>query len=104
MFTEIRHLMPIRPITPLSQLDADTQTEVSGTNLPFKDIFGTAVQNLRETDNIASNNAALLALGDVDDLHTLGIDSTRAALAAQIVVELRNRAMEIHSELMRINL
>ena len=104
MFTEIRHLTPIRNITPLSQLNAEPQEQVIGTDLPFKDIFGTAVQNLRETENIASNNVALLALGDVDDLHTLGIDSTRAALAAQMVIELRNRAMETYSELMRLNL
>ena len=100
--------MFITPITPLGELSGlktiQPEQEKSGTELPFKEIFTTAVQNLQETEIISNNNSALLALGDVDDLHTIGIDATKAYLAERLVVELRNRAMEAYSEIMRINM
>ena len=100
--------MFITPITPLGQLGGNQVTAASppaGQNgLPFKEIFSTAIQNLKETEIVSNNDTALLALGDIDDLHTLGINATKAYLAERLVVELRNRAMEAYSEIMRMNM
>ena len=98
----------ITPITPLGEISGlkAIQNDPPGrrAEIPFKEIFSTAIQNLKETEIISNNDTALLALGDIDDLHTLGIDATKAYLAERLVVELRNRAMEAYSEIMRINL
>ena len=100
--------MFITPMTPLSEINGigfvpeSSQAEAKG--LPFKEIFSAAVQNMKETETISNNNTTLLALGDIDDLHTLGIDATKAYLAERLVVELRNRVMDAYSEIMRINL
>jgi len=103
--TPITQMTPITPISPLgSARQAQPNAQASGTDMPFRQIFDTAVQNLRETEMISQNNSTLLALGDIDDLHTIGIDATKAFLAERLVVELRNRAMEAYSEIMRINL
>jgi len=100
--------MFITPITPLGQISGlktiQTEPEKSGNGLPFKEIFTTAIQNLQETEIKSNNNSALIALGAIDDLHTIGIDATKAYLAEKLVVELRNRAMEAYSEIMRINM
>ena len=100
--------MFITPLTPIGRLNADNQTQATsgagGSGTPFKEIFSTAVQNLKETEMISNNNSTLLALGDIDDLHTIGIDATKAFLAERLVIELRNRTMEAYSEIMRINL
>ena len=99
--------MFITPITPLGEISGlktmQADSAKSGNELPFKEIFTTAIQNLKETEINSNNNNTLLALGDIDDLHTLGIDATKALLAERLVVELRNRAMEAYSEIMRIN-
>jgi len=99
--------MFITPMAPLGEISGlntvRTEPAKSGNELPFKDIFTTAINNMQETERIASNNSVLLALGDIDDLHTIGIDATKAFLAERLVVELRNRAMEAYSEIMRIN-
>ena len=100
--------MFITPMTPLGELSGlktvHPEQVRRGTDLPFKDIFTTAIKNMQETEATSNNNSALIALGDIDDLHTLGIDATKAFLAERLVVELRNRAMEAYSELMRINM
>ena len=107
--------MFIEPMAPLGNLSgikpidtarAALQQEAGqqSIDIPFKEIFTTAVQNLKDTEIISNDNTALLALGDIDDLHTLGIDATKAYLAERLVIEIRNRAMDAYSELMRINM
>jgi flagellar hook-basal body complex protein FliE len=100
--------MFITPITPLGQLNGNqvtaTGAQVNGIDIPFKEILDTAVQNLKETEAVANNDSTLLALGEIDDLHTLGINATKAYLAERFVIEIRNRAMEAYSEIMRMNM
>jgi len=99
--------MFITPMAPLGDISgtkaAAANPPASGTDLPFKDIFNNLIQNLKDTETTANNDTTLLALGDIDDLHTLGIDATKAYLAERLVVEVRNRAMDAYSELMRLN-
>ena len=104
--TPITPFTPITPIKTLGELSGtDTQANPLGIkDIPFKDVFSTAIQNLKETEITSNNDTALLALGEIDDLHTIGIDATKAYLAERLVIELRNRAMEAYTELMRINL
>ena len=106
MFTN--HFVEITPLTriaPLREQEAELrQRQNAGTPTPFAEIFSTVIQNMRETAAIANNNAVRVALGDVDDLHTLGIDAERAFLAGRLAVELRNRTVDGYTELMRINL
>ncbi len=71
---------------------------------PFKSVFEQAVGNVITTSNEVQENAYLLATGQSDNLHDLTIDSTQAELAVSLLVELRNRAMDAYSEIMRINL
>ena len=99
--------MFITPMTPLGQINGtriESAGSPAGNDLPFREIFTTAVQNLRETEVVSNNDSTLLALGDIDDLHTLGINATKAYLAERLVVEIRNRSMEAYTELMRINM
>ncbi len=72
--------------------------------VPFKSIFEEAINNVITTSNAVQENAYLLATGQSDNVHDLTIDSTQAELAVSLVVELRNRAMDAYSELMRISL
>ena len=45
----------------------------------------------------------LLATGQLDDAHTLPIAESKAALSLDLLISLRNKAMESYSELMRMN-
>ena len=42
--------------------------------------------------------------GQTDDLHTVIINSVKAELALQTLVQLRNKALESYNEIMRITL
>jgi len=94
-------ITPITPIEPLNRQITNVQQQNENSS-PFRDMLNTMVQNLIETETTANNNSLRVALGDIDDLHTIGIDATRAFLAQRLVIEVRNRALEAHSEIMRL--
>lgn len=70
----------------------------------FKDVFQNAVNNVLETDAEVMNQQYLLATGQSDDMHNMTIASTKAQLAVDFMVQLRNRAMDSYSEIMRISI
>ena len=70
----------------------------------FKDVFQNAVNNVEQTDAEVMNEQYLLATGQTDDIHNLTIASTKAQLSVDLMVQLRNRAMDSYSEIMRINI
>ena len=75
---DLSGIKPIDTARTFLRHDSEGVDPRSGGGIPFKDIFETAVQNLIATERTSNDDTALLALGDIDDLHTLGIDATKA--------------------------
>jgi len=98
----ITPMQPLNGMGKISELETE-KVAVSGST-PFKSIFENAINNVKETEDQVARDTEALALGDVDDLHTLGINSTKAYLSGRLLVEMRNKALDAYSELMRINL
>lgn len=73
-------------------------------DLPFKSLFENAINNVVETENKVSEDAYLLSTGQSDDLHTLTIDSTKAQLSVNLLVQIRNKALDSYSEIMRMSI
>lgn len=100
--------MFITPMQPLNEIHSNQaqmpDKEIAESSNPFKVVFENAINDVKETENQAVADTEALALGDVDDLHTLGINSTKAYLSVRLLVEMRNKALDAYSELMRINL
>lgn len=70
----------------------------------FKGIFEDAVTNVRKTDEDLVNKQYLLSTGQIDDAHSVMIAASQAQLSVDMLVSLRNKALESYNELMRINL
>ena len=81
----------------------DAAGPVSGILEPVTDIFGAAVQSVKETDATKTQMEYLLATGQLDNPALLTIASTKAQLSVQLLVQLRNRALDAYNELMRIS-
>lgn len=96
----------INPIQPIN-IGEDTSAEkVKGKEgiSAFKEIFKEAVNDVRTTEDNLAKNQYLLATGQIDDPHTVGIASSEAQLAVDLLVSLRNKALESYNEIMRISL
>ena len=104
----INQMQRVNSISELGQtanpqnLQAGAQDGANGS--VFRDILESAVSNVKQTDAEVMNQQYLLATGQSDDIHNMTIASTKAQLAVDFMVQLRNRAMDSYSEIMRINI
>lgn len=69
----------------------------------FGDVFKSAIAQVKETQLDVENKQYLLATGQLDDMHTLPIAEAKAALSIEMLVTLRNKALESYSEIMKIS-
>lgn len=72
--------------------------------IPFKDFLDDAINNVLQTESTARMDAINAVSGNMDDLHTLTINIAKADLALQLLVGVRNKALEAYNEIMRITL
>jgi flagellar hook-basal body complex protein FliE len=72
--------------------------------LSFEQIFSKAIENVNKTDTAAQQDIINVAAGEVDDLHTVTINATKAELAVEMLVQVRNKALDAYNEIMRISL
>lgn len=99
-------MMFITPMEPWS-LDKGTALktgEEKDSQGLFRDMFGQAVQQVTDTQREVEEKQYLLATGQLDDMHTLPIAEAKAALSLDVLVTMRNKALDAYNELMRISL
>lgn len=70
----------------------------------FKDIFTTAIEEARTNEQDLAKAEYLLATGQLDDPHTVTIASSKAQVSIDLLVGLRNKALDAYNELMRMNI
>lgn len=96
-------IQPIQILSDLSKAGQTTKTTGSDASLPFQDLFQNAVNNVKTTDATLTDELNKLATGQSDDLHNLTIASQKATLSVQLLVQLRNKALDAYNEIMRMN-
>ncbi len=103
----IEPIQSIKAIESLSELKKAEKTDDRATvndKMPFKSIFLDAIEDVKETSNQVNIDAERLATGKSDNLHQYSIDITKAQLSLEMLVELRNRALEAYNEVMRMGI
>ncbi len=95
----------IKTLTPL-QLSFEQQSQKNQQQdfVPFQDIFETAVKDAYQKEKELEKSQYLLATGQIDDPHTVPAAAAQAQLSVDLMVQLRNKAVDAYNELMRINL
>lgn len=72
--------------------------------VPFESLLKDAVQQTMETDAATKIDAINLTTGNSDSPHSIMINAAKADLAVQMLVSVRNKAMDAYNEIMRITL
>jgi len=105
-FIQSDFIIPMKRISDLYPAQKNPVQEKSGAaeGLPFANFFKDAMQNVVETDKQVAMDVQAISTGQADDLHNLTINQTRAQIAVDLMVQIRNRLMESYSEIMRINI
>lgn len=96
------------PIERLYSVAGGNQSEkVSGQNGEqgiFGDIFMSAIESVKQTDAEKTEAEYLLATGQLDNPAILTIAATKNQIAVELLVQLRNKALEAYQEITRISL
>lgn len=97
--------MMITPIQPIHLLEELNQAPKAAdqAELPFQSLFQDAINNVKETDQAVQNEVYKLATGQSDDLHNIIIASQKATMSVQLLVQLRNKALDAYNEVMRMS-
>lgn len=97
---------PISPIRPLIEA-AETQPAQGARNAgasAFAMVFQSAINNVRDTNAAQMDLEYKLATGQLDNPADLTLATAKADNAALLLMELRNKALDVYNEMMRISL
>jgi flagellar hook-basal body complex protein FliE len=95
----------IDKVKSLTQDSDKTSLNQDGNNgSGFKEILQDMVQNVEDTEAVTKMDAYNLAMGNMDDMHTMMINAAKADIVLQTMVQIRNKVLEAYSEIMRTNL
>lgn len=94
---------PIQPIKGLNQInEIKKATNINDNELSFKSIFTDALDNYVEAEKKVDEDIYKLSIGESDDLHNLMINTQKAQISLDLVIQLRNKALEAYNEIMRM--
>lgn len=98
------NITPIEPLWNVFPTEATQKIGAGDSESIFGNIFSTAIEAVRETDAEKNKAEYLLAVGQLDNPAEYTLAATKAQVAVDLLVQLRNRAMDAYSEVMRISL
>lgn len=100
MITQIDKL---QSITRLGGAENTVQQNNAVPGGTFGSIFQSAIDYVKETDSAKNEAQYLLATGQLDNPAELTIAATKAQIAVELMVQLRNRALEAYNDLKNIS-
>lgn len=104
MITKLDSIEKLAPIAALgrSKPVEETAPAKAGESI-FESIFKNAIQNVKDTDAEFTQAQYLLSTGQLDNPATALIAYTKEEVAVNLLIQLRNRAMDAYSELTRMS-
>ena len=100
---EFTPIIPIQPLFDSAAGQSDRSVESTGSSL-FAAVFQSAINNVRETNAKQVDLEYQLATGQIDNPAEVSLAAANASNAALLLMELRNKAMDVYNELMRISM
>ena len=97
-------IQPLWEQMPLGRTAETKAPVLENKGSPFTDIFRSAIDAVKTTDQEKTQMEYLMATGQLDNPALLTIASTKAQLSVDLLVQLRNKSLDAYNELMRISL
>jgi len=103
MLTPLDKLTPLTSVSPYNSRKEQDASPVEGESV-FGAIFRSAIDNVKETDEEFKESQYLLTTGQLDNPAATMIAAYKNQTAVNLLVQLRNKALDTYSELTRMNL
>jgi flagellar hook-basal body complex protein FliE len=92
--------LPVAPIPPPAVAEAVAPADSAGES--FAAALGRGLENVQQLQSSADGLAVQAATGDLQDVHDYTIAATKAQLATELTVAVRNKAVESFNDIMRM--
>ncbi len=98
--------MQINNINPIEHIKInDYQSNSKATQqINFSEFLKKAISNVDNMQKEVDKSGELLAAGQIDNLHTLPIETQKAEIALQLTIQIRNKIVDAYNEIMRMQL
>ncbi len=93
---------PIQQIKGLNQTGEINKAANQKSDILFKSIFDDALQNYVEAEAKVDEDIYKLSVGESDDLHSLMINTRKSEMSLDLLIQLRNKALDAYNEIMRM--
>jgi flagellar hook-basal body complex protein FliE len=101
----ITNLSPITTgIVNLPSIFAEQNEQTENGVSAFSDIFASVYGNTVETNLTLQNDAVKLINGEIDDLHTIYNDMTKASIAVETFVAVKNATVASFQQIMTMQM
>ena len=95
-------ITPMKEWNAVGKNDETTGTEI-GTKSVCQSVLEDTVQNVYDTQKDVEQKQYLLATGQLEDAHSLPIAQAKAELSVEVMISLRNKAMEAYNEILKMS-
>ena len=99
------YIVPISTaITPLNTMSQNTEAVSNNADKPsFTDVFKEVFDETQSAQKVLDQNSADIVMGNIDDLHTVYNNITKAQISLQTMVAIRDAAQQSYKELMQMS-
>ena len=94
-------------ITPVESLFDRTEVMETGSNddaPKFSDVFKEIFSEVLETQKTVQEDSVKLTLGEIDDLHTIYNNMTKASVAVDTFVAVKDAAVNAYNSILQISM
>lgn len=93
---------PIKAWGSIEGMRAQKEQTVNSEASVFQSVFQNVIENVYSTQADVEEKQYLMATGQLEDTHSLPIAEAKAEISIELLVSLRNKAMESYNELLKM--
>ena len=94
----------IQPVESLFDEDKKILSEEESDKPQFSDVFKEIFSEVQETQKVVQEDSVRLALGEIDDLHTIYNNMTKASIAVETFVAVKDAAVNAYNSILQISM
>lgn len=94
----------ISPVQSVFENENEQVREITESTPQFSDVFKEVFNDVQETQQQTNIDAVKLMQGEIDDLHTIYNNMTKASIAVETFVAVKNAAVDAYNQVLQISM
>lgn len=94
----------ISPVQSVFDSENEQVKEITESTPQFSDVFKEVFNDVQETQQQTNIDAVKLMQGEIDDLHTIYNNMTKASVAVETFVAVKNAAVDAYNQVLQISM